>query len=590
MAKEGDYTIENLYQGGYSSLKPPTQHYVTAGSMGLTTDPRSANILKEVSAKLASGVKQIELATVSPEIFEAIPKQHLKEVNRLSKLTGVDISVHGPVVDTTGINQQGFSEINREATERKLKMVVERSHELSPDGNIPVTFHSAEGIPGTEFEMTPEGRKPKRLVVINRESGKPTAVEAEKKYYPGTIKVREEMLDPKKQLKALNDTEWDNSLSQVEFNREHAERILKDTHPMYRALYLKVLEREVDPGSMSDKEHEEIKKIHSAGEYLKQAEMTVRALFSRAYKYGTEENKKVLDTLSEQYGKELGIKENGKIDISSLDPKRQSNALFVLANGLQSVNPNIYTPIEDFAIDQSSKTFGNVAFESYKKFKDKAPIVNIENPPAGFALSTGEELRKLIEKSREQFVTKAVEEGMSKSEAKRQAEKLIGATWDVGHINMMRKYGWEEKDIIKESEKIAPLVKHVHLSDNFGFEHTELPMGMGNVPIQEIMKKLGKKGYEAKKIIEAGHWWQHFQTSPFKETMEAMGSPIYSMEMAPYWNQAPGFQQDYFGGFGMILPQINYETFGAGFSQLPAELGGQRQGAQGGRMGGSPME
>jgi hypothetical protein len=61
------------------------------------------------------------------------------------------------------------------------------------------------------------------------------------------------------------------------------------------------------------------------------------------------------------------------------------------------------------------------------------------------------------------------------------------------------------------------------------------------------------------------------------------------MNMAPYWSQAPGFYSGYFSGFGEMLPQTNYETFGAGFSQLPRELGGQRQtGAS--RMSGTPME
>ena len=58
-----------------------------------------------------------------------------------------------------------------------------------------------------------------------------------------------------------------------------------------------------------------------------------------------------------------------------------------------------------------------------------------------------------------------------------------------------------EKDVVKESEKIAPFVKHVHLSDNFGLEHTELPMGMGNVPMKEILK-LSKNFQKAKKVIE----------------------------------------------------------------------------------------
>jgi hypothetical protein len=155
---------------------------------------------------------------------------------------------------------------------------------------------------------------------------------------------------------------------------------------------------------------------------------------------------------------------------------------------------------------------------------------------------------------------------------------------------MLRKYGYSEEEIVKETEKVAPYVKHVHLSDNFGFEHTELPMGMGNVPLKEMMKKLGEKGVKAKKVIEAASWWQHFKTPPFQEVLEAVGSPVYSMKMAPYWNQAAGLQEGYFSGYGQMLPQINYETFGAGFSQLPQELGGQIPGAKGGRMSGRPLE
>ena len=106
----------------------------------------------------------------------------------------------------------------------------------------------------------------------------------------------------------------------------------------------------------------------------------------------------------------------------------------------------------------------------------------------------------------------------------------------------------------------------------------------------KIGSGLGKEGFEGKKIIEAASWWQHFKSPPVKESMEAFGSPLYSMNMAPYWNQSAGFQQNYFSCYGMMLPQGNYETFGAGFSQLPAELGGQRPGAQGGRMSGRGIE
>jgi len=195
----------------------------------------------------------------------------------------------------------------------------------------------------------------------------------------------------------------------------------------------------------------------------------------------------------------------------------------------------------------------------------------------------------MIKKSREKFVEKAIDDGTSKSEAERQAEKLIGATWDVGHINMIRKFGYGKEQLLEETRKIAPFVKHVHLSDNFGLEHTELPMGMGNVPIKEEMEILNKFNKQAKKIVETGGWFQHFQTNPFRKTLEAFGSPIYSTEMSPRWEQLSGVTSSYLGGLGEINPPTHHSYFGSGFQNLPVELGGSIGGGRN-RLSGTPME
>jgi hypothetical protein len=157
-------------------------------------------------------------------------------------------------------------------------------------------------------------------------------------------------------------------------------------------------------------------------------------------------------------------------------------------------------------------------------------------------------------------------------------------------LNIARKDKFKEEDLRKEVEAIAKHVKHVHITDNFGYSDSHLPPGMGNVPIKEIMQELEKQGFSGRKILEVGGWFEHFKTSPYSISLEAMGSPIYAMDMAPYWNQTLGLQQGYGGGFGMMLPSTNYQTFGAGFSQLPAELGGQVGTGQGNRMSNKPME
>jgi hypothetical protein len=263
-----------------------------------------------------------------------------------------------------------------------------------------------------------------------------------------------------------------------------------------------------------------------------------------------------------------------------------------MINKLRKVTPELYQPVEDYAVNKSADTFSSVALNAFKKYKDKAPTINVENMFPGMAFSYGKELNDLITKSKEQFVDKAVSQGvMSESAARSQADKMIGVTLDVGHLNIARKKGFEKEDILKEINEIAKHIKHVHVTDNFGYSDSHLPPGMGNVPVKEILEKLKESGAEnVTKIIEAPNFAQQFQTSPFPYALEGLGANIFATGQEPYWNQRLGLYQGYTGGFGMMLPQTNYAMFGAGFAQLPTELGGSVAGGKGGRMSGKPME
>ena len=591
----------NFYEGGYSSFSPKygdvfTGYRINPKSFGMSTDPRTANVLQDASSKLNMGIKQIELSLVNPEIFDSVPKQQLQEINRLSKLTGAEISVHGPVTEASGIGQQGFNEIIRKGEEIRLSNVLERSHEVNPEGNVIVTVHSSQGIPGTNWEKLPDKEKgfegkAKRIIVVDRDTGAmKTVLDEGKVFYPGEDWSNPENVNitPEHGLDVLNHSEWDQRVSKIFFEQERADEILQENQVQIQHL-IPVLKERFERGEdpmvgLTPTQRNAYIKLQDAQGYLKEVQKSANTIFSKAYEFGDDEQKKKLKELSDKYTEELN---------ESPDFLSRSQAMHRLVVDLKNreLAPRINVPLEEFAIKKSAETFGNAAFESYKKLGDKAPILSIENPPAGGAFSTGEELKDLIKESRKNFAERAIKDkGLNSSEANKLAEKFIGATWDLGHINMLRKSGFGKEDIIRESEKIAPFIKHVHLSDNFGIEHTELPMGMGNVPTKEIFEKLGKEGFDAKKIIEAGNWWNHFRTAPFKETLEAFGSPIYSMEMSPYWNQNLGLQQSYSSGYGMMLPQTNYQMFGAGFSQLPMELGGQKPGAEGSRMSGRGME
>ncbi len=584
-----DYTISDIYQGGYSTFKPRygdvfTGYRLSASSLGMATDPRTANVLQDASVKLNAGTKQIELSAVSPEVFESIPNQQLKEINRLAKLTGAEISVHGPIIEPSGMTREGFSNANREAAERQMFDAVKRSSGINPGGKVPVTFHSSVMLPG---EIPSKGKEIEEALIINTDSGSIAKMPLKIGSFPGEPKRK----NVSQELNRINEEQWNNQLRQLEYYAGMGGgAITKSAATAMMAEAEKAMGKQLTP-----KEKEMRFEYNRGTTFLNSSYGDLKQLFDSTYSKASSGDKETIDEFYNSIqSKAEKIKSNPKHPESALIMKE------IIEEGIETLKklppPQFYEDLNDFSKKKTTETFANVAFKAYTDKKvgnmdvNKTPIISIENPPAGGAFSTGKELKEIVEESRKKFVEKAVKEGISESQARDAAEKLIGVTWDVGHINMMKKYGYENKDILEESKKIAKLVKHVHLSDNFGFEHTELPMGMGNVPIKDILDKLGKEGFDAKKIIEAGNWWQHFRTPPFKESLEAFGSSIYSMQMAPYWNQALGAQQDYYPGYGQVLPQSNYETFGAGFSRLPMELGGQRQGADGSRMSGRGME
>ena len=43
-------------------------------------------------------------------------------------------------------------------------------------------------------------------------------------------------------------------------------------------------------------------------------------------------------------------------------------------------------------------------------------------------------------------------------------------------------------------------------------------------------------------------------------------------------------------GYSIQFPQKHFDLYGAGFSNLPPELGGQTQSREGSRFSGTPME
>lgn len=605
---------ENFYQGASYALDADygelfTGYRIPASQIGLATDPRTANQLQEASNKINPGGKVIEVSIVDPKIFESIPNQHLDEIRRLSKVTGTEVSLHGPAVEPSGYAGGGgggliWTEESRKSSEAQIMSAVERSHKLDSKGNIPVVFHPSYSLPEAEERYKENGKEiPKSMVIVDSRTGSVAGqLKEQPKYFPEYTKEGEKItkFNPQQELARANEESWVDNLHNLSYRAQWGEDILERTERLpngekisaetkQKLMELYSIENRDEaiekiknlPGVTKEYLNASFKTYDHANIYLRESYNSMRELYNRAYKEATKEDKSKLDAFAHEI--EPLVKEG-----VGRDPAKLEQFSKLVEKGIKVLgsikSPQLYKPLNNFLIDKTSDTFSNVAFHAYEKFGEKAPMISIENPPAGTALSRADDIKKLIEETRGKFVKRAKEKGYSGSEAERAAEKLIGATWDVGHINMLRRYGYDKADLVKETEKIAPFVKHVHLSDNFGFEHTEIPMGMGNVPLKDMMKKIGDK--DIKKIVEAGNWYQYFQRPPLLETLEAAGSPLFAMK-SPYWNQISGTYGNYSSGYGNMLPEQHFSLYGSGFSSLPTDLGGQIPGKQS-RFSGTP--
>jgi sugar phosphate isomerase/epimerase len=86
------------------------------------------------------------------------------------------------------------------------------------------------------------------------------------------------------------------------------------------------------------------------------------------------------------------------------------------------------------------------------------------------------------------------------------ASPHIRFCFDTGHFNAFAKTPL--KDWIRE---LGPLTGQLHLHDNHGLTDEHLPLGEGNFPFQELLKKLGEMGQKPILTLEAHsekHLWR----------------------------------------------------------------------------------
>ncbi len=586
------YSYENFYPG--LAIQPSIQqspysdiftgYRVPAGKIGTTLNPTTANQLAELTRRLNTGLKVIEAGALRPDVFEAIPKQHFEEMGRLAKLAGAEVTLHSPIVPPYGTGEALTEEFRKIAEEHLWDVVQKAKLAKSPT----VTIH----ITATP-ELGPVTRKVngkevvEAIPVVDTATGKIAGyVRAEEITTPEAIVKGKRKISPEERLAMLNESQLRNTVLAFDRNVNEIGGELFDI-----SLRKREIESALSSPGLSENQKKELMHLKSVldtrakhlSEQLNHMVKAFEETFSTIYDVSSPDVKAKLARLAKNF-------ENLKPKIIQGDVGAFTHVLSQL-NEIASM-PDVgrkikfLSPAEDRAAELSAKTIANLAAKAYKKFGENAPALCLENVFPEWGLSRAKKLREVIQKARQQFIEQNKAK-LGEQKAREIAEKLIGVTWDIGHINMLKKYGYSDEDIAAETKEIAKFVKHVHVTDNFGFYDSHLPAGMGNVPIKKALKEIEKQTQEKLRFIhEAGGFINFFRGSDVPYALEALGSPLYTYMQAPFWNQFVHTTPGYFASFEYVFPETH--TYGFGFSALPAELGGQARGGQG--FSQAPME
>jgi len=235
---------------------------------------------------------------------------------------------------------------------------------------------------------------------------------------------------------------------------------------------------------------------------------------------------------------------------------------------------------ETYAMKESYDSYaraGMFALEKTKQLEKKGQLkkplfVSMENLfPESYG-SHPDEIMKLVDGSRRAMQRQLMQRGHSENQAKKLAEQSMKITFDIGHMNMWRKY-WkgdhtispEENDkafdkwCIGTVEKLAKknMIGHAHLVDNYGYQDDHLAPGEGNAPILEFVKVLKKNGFDGEFIVEPGadYTTDNSGFHSIMKTWRFFGSPVYGAGSGGSAAAAPKRWGDIqYSSFGQVEP------------------------------------
>ncbi|MEK6936717.1 MAG: TIM barrel protein [Nanoarchaeota archaeon] len=582
----------NYWESDYwHSLDKPKD----AQALGISTDFISTSThpfkeqLQELKAKIFSGVKNVEISFIatgkSPRSQGPTPEQYGKaereELRQLAKVNDIELTTHSPAnaPGLSGFSERGFSQEVQEASLKELKRTIEFAADVARGGPIAVhtqEFPRAAFEAGKEFEAFPEEKEKAPIYFVNQKTG---AIEALPRDHE--ISVPEGGFQNPKRTKEGFVEKWEKKKIS-EFEEEALKKGEKNVAQyIFKEIYQKDLEfAEIEARHQAA----QAKKIEREAAYLENTRKELRQqeksdpekAHDRAMEFVRELEQSTREVLAPRYGTPE-FKEYLKNPIKYVEEieertKRIKEQAFEAADQaklkIEDTQKKLgdIKPIEEFALGKTSDAVARAAMFGYNKetqmkkegVKDMKPIVICpENVWTEYYGGHPKELKNIITKSRQAFSQKLVKEkNILKVEADKIAEERIKATFDIGHVNVWRKWFKEDdptgekfnKWVMKEVDELVKdkIIGHVHINDNFGYEDIHIAPGQGNAPIKEFVDKISKAGFKGKMVVEAGG--QREDESVLSHAWKTLGSPIYRIDsVGSSWTDISG---SYFGRTG----------------------------------------
>lgn len=517
-------------------------------------------LLKEIQKAVNTGVQHIEIGSLDKNNAArsfGFSSSTVEEIRQISKLSAVTFTTHAsPYTTISGFNNRGFSPEERNRAVREAKAAIDFACKIN-DKYTAVVLH-ANSFPRPISDIEPgvfreETMKTYYLVDPVTEALVGAISEQDRVYIPQQAKDsrgRPLWLENRNRTPVFDSVAGQpiprlatdengrirgEEITFAEYSRrmrrsgKSQKEITKDflylqSAAQVNSMYLRILEAErtlSDAQARRDKLQDTLdycqSLIRSSPQEIWQHERSIPDRLSSLGIPVPQDTRSIISLLEDELQHNQRIIESGRQALTAGWPQFSN-----IVRELREIKP-----LEEHGLEVLSEAIAEIAEYCISASSSHSLIrLAIENLPQpqmyGSHIS---ELLEIIEHSRRKLSKRLQKKGYGTSESIRLAKEAIGATLDIGHLNLFRQlyqgsafHGW----LISQIKDLASagVIYNLHLSDNRSLDDSHLLIGEGNTPIKEVLGVLADNDYRGYVVVEAGgaratrHTWDKLGILP----------------------------------------------------------------------------